>query len=222
MHAVNDEVRKEVFSGVHMTGALLRLVKDSARRYTENKRKALTATRHLPSAVLSRMDDVLAKAHTITSGVSFPEGGNKRTARVESTARPGVGYTSKMVSIASYDCGVPALTGLPCHHNVAHARFTGLHWQNFVDPLKTVAVWKAQYPLDLHFPDVPNLAEAHAHELYDPVLKLLPAAPKRKGRSKQQKRKAGVLERFGGNKRSFTCSKYKRMGHRASKCPRIV
>ncbi|KAK3284140.1 hypothetical protein CYMTET_8197 [Cymbomonas tetramitiformis] len=73
----------------------------------------------------------------------------------------GVGYTRKMVIIARRDCGVPALTGLPCHHNVAHARFAGLDWQKFVDPLKTVAGWKAQYPLDLHFADVPNLTEAH-------------------------------------------------------------
>ena len=126
-----------------------------------------------------------------------------------------------MVSITRCDYGVPALTGLPCHHNVAHARFAGLDWQNFVDPMKTVAGWKAQYPLDLHFPDVPNLAGAHAHELYDPLLKLLPAAPKRKGRPKQQKRKAGVLERFGGNKMTFTSSKCKRTGHRASKFPHI-
>eukprot|EP00854_Cymbomonas_tetramitiformis_P017107 gene17107-biopygen17662 len=73
MNAVNDEVRKEFSSGVHMTGSLLRLVKDSARRYSD-KRKALTATRYLPRAVLSRMDDVLAKAQTITSGVTFPGG----------------------------------------------------------------------------------------------------------------------------------------------------
>ncbi|KAK3274762.1 hypothetical protein CYMTET_17070 [Cymbomonas tetramitiformis] len=82
-NAVNDEVRKKFSSGVHMTVALLRLVKDSARRFTDNKREALTATRHLPRAVLSRMDDVLAKTQTLTSG-------------------------------------------LPCHHNFAHARFAGL------------------------------------------------------------------------------------------------
>ncbi|KAK3255649.1 hypothetical protein CYMTET_35179 [Cymbomonas tetramitiformis] len=71
-NAVNDEVRKKFSSGVHMTVALLRLVKDSARRFTDNKREALTATRHLPRAVLSRMDDVLAKTQTLTSGVSSP------------------------------------------------------------------------------------------------------------------------------------------------------
>ncbi|KAK3233587.1 hypothetical protein CYMTET_56126 [Cymbomonas tetramitiformis] len=77
MNAANDEVRKEFSSGVPMTGALLRLVKDSARRYTDNKRKALTATHHLPRAVLSRMDAVLAKAQTITSDVTFPGGATK-------------------------------------------------------------------------------------------------------------------------------------------------
>ncbi|KAK3270858.1 hypothetical protein CYMTET_20753 [Cymbomonas tetramitiformis] len=72
MNAVNDGVRKEFPSGIHMTTALLQCVKHSGRRYTENKGKALAATRHLPMAVLKRMEAVLGKAQTITSGVTFP------------------------------------------------------------------------------------------------------------------------------------------------------
>ncbi|KAK3286480.1 hypothetical protein CYMTET_5982 [Cymbomonas tetramitiformis] len=53
------------------------------------------------------------------------------------------------------------------------------------------AGWKAQYPLDLHFSDIPTLAEAHAHELYDPFLKLPPATPKMKGRPKRPEAHGG-------------------------------
>ncbi|KAK3276860.1 hypothetical protein CYMTET_15096 [Cymbomonas tetramitiformis] len=175
MLCVNDEVRKEFSSGLHMPGALLRLVRDSARRFNDNKRKALTATRHLPSAQ--------------QDGGCLGESADNH---IRSPLPP--------------QCCTRTL----CWLGLAK------------DPIKTVAGWKAQYPLDLHFPDFPSLAEAHAHKLYGPLLKLPPAAPKRKGRSKLQKRKEGVLERFGGKKRTFTCSKCKRAGHRASKCPLIV
>ncbi|KAK3243295.1 hypothetical protein CYMTET_45037 [Cymbomonas tetramitiformis] len=78
MNAVNDEVRREFSSGVHMTAALLSCVKKSSKRFNENKTKAHAATGQLPKAVLSKMKDVLEKAGTITAGVSFPARNDKK------------------------------------------------------------------------------------------------------------------------------------------------
>ncbi|KAK3232809.1 hypothetical protein CYMTET_56860 [Cymbomonas tetramitiformis] len=180
MNWANDAVRQEFVSGVHTTAALLTLVKQSARRFYENKRKAHAARGPVPSAVVRKLEAVVEKAGTINSGISFVSRSDKSIARVESTTRPGVAYTSKLITIATCDCGVPDQSGLPCHHNLTHARFAGLDCTHFVDPRKTVTGWQAQYPAELVFPDIPNLAEAHVHELYNPRLKLPPAAPRRK------------------------------------------
>eukprot|EP00854_Cymbomonas_tetramitiformis_P012387 gene12387-biopygen12739 len=94
MNAVNEPVRKGFDAGIHMTAALLTTVKLCGRRFYENKRKAHAATGQLPSAVWRKLEPVIAKAATINSGVSFPMVNCKGIARVESTPRPGVGYTS--------------------------------------------------------------------------------------------------------------------------------
>ncbi|KAK3241904.1 hypothetical protein CYMTET_48364 [Cymbomonas tetramitiformis] len=128
MTAVNDLVRKELKAGVHMRGALLQCVsKKSGKRFHENKWKAQAATGQLPRAVMGKLEDVREKAALIASGVTtFPAGNNKNIARVESTTQPGVAYTSQLVTVATCGCGAPAQIGLPCHHNIAHARFAGL------------------------------------------------------------------------------------------------
>ncbi|KAK3282052.1 hypothetical protein CYMTET_10194 [Cymbomonas tetramitiformis] len=128
------------------------------------------------------MEDILVKAQTITTGVSlFPGGDDKSTARAESTARSGVGYTSKLVIIATSDCAVSTLNGLPCRHNVTHARFSGLDWAKFVDPMKTVADWNVQYPLGLHFPDAPNLAAGTCARPVSPTFEVAVCSTKKEG-----------------------------------------
>ncbi|KAK3258067.1 hypothetical protein CYMTET_32881 [Cymbomonas tetramitiformis] len=59
MNFANNSVRQEFATGVHMTAALLTLVKECARRFYENKGKAHAATGPLPSAVLHKLEDVV-------------------------------------------------------------------------------------------------------------------------------------------------------------------
>ncbi|KAK3282858.1 hypothetical protein CYMTET_9425 [Cymbomonas tetramitiformis] len=221
MNAANEKVRADFKEGVFMTKALLTTVGLCEKRFTENKAKAQSATGQLPPAVILDVAESMEKALTITSGISFTST-DKVVARVASTVTPGVRYISTLRAgeSAQCDCGVTALSGLPCHHNLAHARVTGRKWEDYVDPLKTTAQWKMQYPAHMVFPPVPNLLDCEAHPAYDPDLLLPPVAAKRKGRPKMQKRKLGVLERIGSKKAS-KCSKCGKAGHRSDKCNRI-
>eukprot|EP00854_Cymbomonas_tetramitiformis_P002076 gene2076-biopygen1973 len=99
MNWANDAVRQEFVSGVHTTAALLTLVKQSARRFYENKRKAHAARGPVPSAVVRKLEAVVEKAGTINSGISFVSRSDKSIARVESTTRPGVAYTRQHTSL---------------------------------------------------------------------------------------------------------------------------
>ncbi|KAK3245999.1 hypothetical protein CYMTET_44451 [Cymbomonas tetramitiformis] len=196
MNAANDAVRKEFKEGVHMTKALLTTVKLTERRYNTNKAEAQRATSEMPPALIRDLAEALDKATEITSGISFTAS-DKVVARIESTVTPGVSYISTLRAgePAECDCGWPKLHGLPCHHNLAHARVTGRKWEDYVDVMKTTAQWKKQYPVHLVFPPHPNLTDCEAHPLYDPRLLLPPAAAKRKGRPQKQARKKGILER---------------------------
>ena len=128
---------------------------------------------------------------------------------------------------AACDAECSVLSGLPCLHACTAATKLGRSIEQLIHPIDTTAGWRDLYAgPDIRLPTTASIQAHVAAGLVDTTLALPPVLPPKRGGEKQEKRKAGFLERCGTSKkakrRKPVCNRCFQIGHYKNKCTTII
>ena len=162
-------------------------------RFFSNRAKAQSCEGVLPPKVTDILEQVTETARKLQGEVAMPDPENKdREGKILSASGTRVLISDisgdRQVSDVSCSCGVPAVKGHPCGHNVKHAMELGLAGSSLFHYKDTTSCWQEQYPEDAEWPEI-SLHTARENGLSDPKVRYPPLPAPKVGRPKGTKRK---------------------------------
>jgi hypothetical protein len=195
--------------GLDLFSAIYNLVTKESKRYNKNRNEFLDSTSTITLYAKRRLDKVGQRAASVIVQSVF----NATSGLVLA----GSSHISYRVDISderfSCECGAPAVTSLPCKHQLAFANKKGVAHESLICGAFKRSRWLQQYALESF--QVPSISEVKQQTIsLSFVLKYPTQRPRTVGRPKRQK--SGLEDALLANnkpKRAFRCTKCFRMGH---------
>jgi len=183
-HAANAPARK-----VPMHRAVFEFTNMHRERFFANRALAQSCEEILPPKVTLILEQVTETARKLQGEVNMPDPANQaREGKILSLS--GTCHLSSNISgdrkvcDVSCSCGVPAVKGHPCGHNVKHALELGIAGSSLFHYKDTTSCWQEQYAEDAEWPPIFFDQNARA----DPQVRYPPLPVAKVGRPKGTKR----------------------------------